>query len=273
MQTTEIDKLATALAKAQPRFGQIRRDKTVKVRTKAGAEYTFQYAPLETILEAVRIPLSEVGLALVHPIECNETHITCGAMLMHSSGQWLASHLKFARPALMQELGSALTYCKRYCTQAVLGVQADDDDDANSADGNHIAEQKVKAPRRAPGSVSKAETSADREKIKADKIAALDAAGEAAFGDGAVVPIDDRQENPREVESKKAAALAFVSNMTVPTDAGRCRKQMVQYQADGLMTEADLIEVEAAIVEKIASMAGLMPGTSVKQPKKELAKA
>ena len=56
--------LAAALAKAQSEFPPIPRDKTVTVQTKAGGSYTFSYAPLDTVLGAVRGPLTSNGFQL-----------------------------------------------------------------------------------------------------------------------------------------------------------------------------------------------------------------
>ncbi len=270
-----INELASALAKAQPRFGQIRRTKTVKVRTKTGGEYTFSYAPLEAVIDAVRVPLAEVGLSLIHPLETTETHVHAGAMLLHSSGQWIEDVIAVPRPPAMQELGSILTYLKRYCTQGVLGVQADDDDDGNLADGNHVTDKTrpvaEKAPRRAPGTVSQKEPSqAIQEKVKAEKIASLDAAAAAAFQPGDPLPIDDRQDDPRrDAASKRAIGIAKVQAMVEVGQAKGIRERIVANQADGLITEDDARAIEAAIVARVAELAGLMPGTEVKQPAKK----
>ncbi len=273
--STEINDLAAALAKAQPRFGQIRRTKTVKVRTKTGGEYTFSYAPLEAVIDAVRVPLAEVGLSLVHPVETTETHVHAGAMLLHSSGQWIEDMIAVPRPPAMQELGSILTYLKRYCTQGVLGVQADDDDDGNLADGNHVTDKTrpavEKAPRRAPGTVSQKDPSkSEQERIKAEKIAALEEAGKQAFGDGGLLPIDDRTEDPRrDAASKRAIGIAKAQAMVEVGQAKGIRERIVANQADGLLTEEDVLAIEAAIVARVAELAGLMPGTEVKQPAKK----
>ncbi len=304
MRTSEqIDALASALAKAQPRFGQIRRTKTVKVRTKTGGEYTFSYAPLEAVIDAVRVPLAEVGLSLIHPVETTETHVHAGAMLLHSSGQWIEDMIAVPRPPAMQELGSILTYLKRYCTQGVLGVQADDDDDGNLADGNHVTDKtRPVAPRREQarreadamregyiegkkeateraasdaakgvGPKSQKEPSqAVQEKVKAENIAKLDAAAAAAFQPGDPLPIDDRQDDPRrDAASKRAIGIAKAQSMVEVWQAKGIRERIVANQADGLITEDDARAIEAAIVARVAELAGLMPGTEVKQPAKK----
>jgi hypothetical protein len=56
----------------------------------------------------------------------------------HVSGQWLESD-SWCKPKglLPQDVGSAVTYLKRYSLCAMLGIVADDDDDANQAQGKN----------------------------------------------------------------------------------------------------------------------------------------
>jgi hypothetical protein len=263
MRTSEhINELAAALAKAQPNFGHIERSKTVQVRTDKGT-YSFAYAPLEEIISATRGSLNQHGLALVHPIESTDTHIVCGARLQHASGQYMESTITVPRPVKMQELGSCLTYIKRYCTQGVLGVQADDDDDANAADGNAITQQATKEqrPRAKPGTYSKKEE--PHEKVKQEKLAALEAAGKEAFG--GTLPIDDRRENPRDSVGKLGLGLAAARNMVVVQDADKLRKRIVENQADGTLTEDEACQIELAIVERIAELSNMTAGKNIKK--------
>lgn len=138
-----IDKLAMALAKAQGEFPVIPRDRTVRVKTRTGGEYTFSYAPLETLIACTRPALSKHGLAVVQ----ERVGMAVRTVLLHESGQWMASH---GTPILKMEEGpqadgSALTYAKRYDYSTMLLLAADEDDDANAAMGN-AAEKKDKAP-------------------------------------------------------------------------------------------------------------------------------
>jgi hypothetical protein len=54
-----------ALAAARPHFPAIRRNKTVTVRRRDGGTYTFTYATLDIVLDAVCPVLGAHGLALV----------------------------------------------------------------------------------------------------------------------------------------------------------------------------------------------------------------
>lgn len=133
---TEIQEAALykAFAAARADFAPIRRDATVQVRTRAGGTYTFRYATLDAILGATVPALSKHGLVVSHSFSGDE----CIAALLHCDGGRIETRLRLivAEGAGPQEYGSALTYARRYSIAALLGVVADEDDDANIAEGN-----------------------------------------------------------------------------------------------------------------------------------------
>jgi hypothetical protein len=138
-----VGALAAALSKAQGAMENPKRDRTVKVRTKTGAEYEFSYATLSAVLDAIRQPLADNGLCFTQTLGERSDKYTLRTTLLHASGETLVSET----PLLVQEqgnqaFGSALTYMKRYALCALLGVSADEDDDGNAGDGNSI-EKKV----------------------------------------------------------------------------------------------------------------------------------
>lgn len=122
------------LSRAQAAFQPIRRDKTVTVRTKAGGTYSFSYAPLEAILRATLPALNAEGFALVQHVEGDYLVTT----LYHAAGRLSGSIKIIVTEAGSQAYGSALTYARRYGVTLLLGICADDDDDANAADGNEV---------------------------------------------------------------------------------------------------------------------------------------
>lgn len=131
--------LAAALAKAQSSFPPISRDRKVTVETRTGGSYTFKYAPLDTIIAAVRGPLSDNGLALAQLLDGDDL-VT---MLMHKDGQTLTGRMPLPRTdgGTIQALGSAITYLRRYSIQAILGIAAEEDDDGNRAAGNIVRDR------------------------------------------------------------------------------------------------------------------------------------
>lgn len=130
--------LAAALAKAQAAFPPITRDKTVTVQTRqkpdgsGGGSYTFKYAPLDSILNATRKPLSDNGLAVLQLLD-EDVLVTS---LLHSSGAILSGRTPIPAAEGIQAYGSAITYLRRYAIQALLGIAAEEDDDGNAAAGN-----------------------------------------------------------------------------------------------------------------------------------------
>ena len=144
-QSQEIGELADALAKAQAEFPLLERTKTVRVKTRGGGEYTFSYAPLDVLIEAVRKPLSTNGLAFVQLFD-GPAVVT---RLLHASGQWIESRIVIQPIAddsgvTPQAVGSAITYARRYSLSALLGLADETDDDGNVASGNAAHEEAAK---------------------------------------------------------------------------------------------------------------------------------
>lgn len=158
-----IGKLAGALAKAQGAFEAIGKTREVRVKTRDGGSYTFAYAPLDEVLRAVRPGLAGNGLALTQTVADGEKGRRMTTTLLHESGEWMSSTTTLPGQATTaQEFGSQITYMRRYAIVSILGVVADEDDDANAADGNSAEGKDRKAsppPRQAPPSRAQAEKS------------------------------------------------------------------------------------------------------------------
>lgn len=136
--------IAAALASAQGEFGAVTRDKTVTVTMKSGGKYTFSYAPLESILHAVKPALSKNGLSLTQAMIVIDGKDYVETTLRHSSGQTISNRIPlFVKDDGPQAYGSALTYARRYGVTLLLCISADDDDDGNAAEGNS-SETKLK---------------------------------------------------------------------------------------------------------------------------------
>ena len=139
MQSETIGKLTEALSKFQGSIKQPKLNKSVKVSTKDGRSYTFQYADLGACISAAAPELKENGLAVIQTIQ-GQVLVTT---LSHSSGEFINSQLPLHQQTLLsasfQSIGSMITYLKRYAYCAILGIVADDDDDdANAACGNQV---------------------------------------------------------------------------------------------------------------------------------------
>ena len=128
---TEHANLTAALVAAQAAFGDVKKDKQVNVRTKEGKTYHYTYADLGTTLDAVMPALHANGLALVQPMEVREGKAGIITRLMHTSGDTLEGWTPLSGTmSTAQEMGSAITYARRYGLTALLCLAAEDDDGA-----------------------------------------------------------------------------------------------------------------------------------------------
>jgi ERF superfamily protein len=126
MNTSEqISELAAALAAAQGMMENA-------IMNRTNPHFKTKYADLAAVLNAARKPLSANGLAIVQTIGDGVLH----TRLLHTSGQWIASEHPLPMSGRPQEIGSALTYARRYSLSALIGIAADEDDDANATRSN-----------------------------------------------------------------------------------------------------------------------------------------
>lgn len=123
-----IGAIAAALAKAQAVMRNPAFDK------QNSAYQGFRYASLAAHLDAIRNPLSMHGISVVQPTavaEAGKVHVT--TMLLHTSGEWIASEITMPCGNTATAVGSALTYARRYSLAALVGIVGEDDDDGNAA--------------------------------------------------------------------------------------------------------------------------------------------
>jgi hypothetical protein len=84
-----------------------------------------KYADLNAILDAVEPILLENGMILLQPIQGNSV---CTQIVDIDSGATLQSCMDLPQGVTPQNMGSAITYYRRYTLQAALSLQAVDDD-------------------------------------------------------------------------------------------------------------------------------------------------
>jgi hypothetical protein len=119
--------LNAALAKAQEEFPAINKEKTAKA-----GNYSYNYASLDAFLNACRPVLAKHGIALVQPFEIDGDMPVLLTELRHTSGEVISSRFPLLRrPETDQQLGSTLTYLRRYTLAAMLGVAAEEDVDGD----------------------------------------------------------------------------------------------------------------------------------------------
>ncbi len=134
-----IQDLTKALAKAQAEMKPATFDKT-------NPHFKNKYASLASVIEAVRKPLSDNGIAYTQTEEILAEFGPILVTRLYLGEQWISSVHALPTGVTPQVFGSALTYARRQSLQALCGLAADEDDDANAADGNSVVHQPKKEP-------------------------------------------------------------------------------------------------------------------------------
>jgi hypothetical protein len=113
------------------------RDSRAVVETKKGGTYSYAYAGLDAVLDLVRPVLARHGLALTQPVEATpDGLVKVTTRILHRRGEVALQAPTIARVVEggPQELGSFVTYARRYQVLALLGIHpAGEDDDAAAA--------------------------------------------------------------------------------------------------------------------------------------------
>ena len=130
--TDHIGELAAALAKFQAELPAIGKNETATVVTSKG-KYSYSYASLGDISRIVLPLLGRNGLSWLTKPALNETgRFVLTYKLMHSSGECEGGEYPLAGNT-PQEIGSSITYARRYTLCSMTGVAPDDDDDGAAA--------------------------------------------------------------------------------------------------------------------------------------------
>jgi hypothetical protein len=137
---TALGELAKALAAFQAEVPVVPKKQTAKIETGQGRNYSYTYADLATIAPVVMPLLAKHGLAFTTLPTAGERPLLV-AMLVHTSGQYVTGELPITGRT-PQEIGSSLTYGRRYLLGCLTGVVTDDDDDG------HLAERAARRPRK-----------------------------------------------------------------------------------------------------------------------------
>lgn len=141
-------KIAQALADFQADMPAVTKSKKAKVPTKSGGEYTYTYADLADVSAQAMPLLRQNGLAFSACPRRTEHGYELVGLLLHVSGESLqgALPLNGNQP---QEIGSALTYARRYLLGCMTGLVTDDDDDgATAQNATRRTEAKITAKTR-----------------------------------------------------------------------------------------------------------------------------
>lgn len=121
-----IKELAKALTLFKTKVGSIKKDST-------NPHFKNRYASLSTILDNIRVPLLECNLEF---IQIPDADMLITILTHMESGEFVQSNYQLNPVSNNpQGIGSAITYARRYALGAILGLNIEEDDDANSASG------------------------------------------------------------------------------------------------------------------------------------------
>ena len=136
--------LMKSLAEFQQECPIIKKLETARIKTKAGGEYTYNYAGLPSIHEIIDPLLFKHGLVLSQPLEYNESKAFVHTILFHlESGEILESLVEIPKvtfPGMndYQAFGTGITYLRRYPLASILGIVTDEDNDGAAGQGSKL---------------------------------------------------------------------------------------------------------------------------------------
>ncbi len=122
-----ISELAKALSSFQGKMVAVKKDAV-------NPFYKSKYATLDTIWETIRNPLAENGLSVTQTLGFTLEGKSFLETTLYHGGEWTSGQ-QLLNPVKddPQSFGSAISYARRYGLSAILGIVADEDDDANIA--------------------------------------------------------------------------------------------------------------------------------------------
>jgi hypothetical protein len=163
----KISGLLQAKFRALQELPEITKTRTAKVPLKNGGQYSYKYADLSDILSIVQPILLRNDLMLTHSTlpGANGRDQLITRLVHVKSGESEESIIELPEYSGPQELGSLLTYFRRYEVCLILGIQADEDEDGavaqQAARTAKVASVVSKVAPVAPAPVTQTGTGAD----------------------------------------------------------------------------------------------------------------
>ena len=224
----------------------------------------YKYADLAQIMTAVRPVLAKHNLVVMQDVETSDTgDVLVFTTLVHASGEtFKGGPLAAKMPPNPQQVGSIISYFRRYQLTARLGIAVEDDDGAAASKGKPAGEKNQNPPSPQDPQTKKAMALFDQLKVKDRKqrlamTSAILGRKIASWGDvpskerGTVIDDLNRRLSAAEVSSRQADAdeqlerdllsAAGLDPAEDPTDAGPARFDEV----DEPRIDSDLDEVHA----------------------------
>jgi len=110
-------------------------------KSATNSHFKNRYADLAEVLNTVRPVFARHGLAIIQSVSSDQQLVTVATTIAHKEGGYLTSSLACTAPTTkIQDLGSMVTYLRRYSVAALAGISQEDDD------GNAASQRPAKAP-------------------------------------------------------------------------------------------------------------------------------
>lgn len=141
----------------------------VKANKADTGRYGYTYASISDLIADTRPTLAEHGLVALTPVHEHPEGLACTVTILHSSGERLDfGPTPFPSGKDAQSTGSWITYMRRYCLLAALGMGAEDDD-GKAAQAPPRQQQRAQEPP-PQGITSKEAGERVRAKLEADGV-------------------------------------------------------------------------------------------------------
>lgn len=220
--------LAEALAAFQAEIPTVRKGNTADVKSDRGS-YSYSYADLSDITEKAMPLLGKHGLSFTaKPTFVADLGFVLVYELRHDSGDFDGGTYPLPNPSTpAQQMGSAITYARRYTLCSVTGIApGGDDDDAGAIQqlqyGPPQPRQQQQPPQQRPTSVPARDWAAEAQKLVDDGTATKATLGgmwQGARADGAPLDVLDRIAALGRVQAAKEDQDTAAEGSTTPADA------------------------------------------------------
>jgi len=190
-----VTKIASALLLAQKEIGGAKKGAT-------NPFFKMKYSDLGAVMEACKDAFNNHGISVIQPIEFVDGVNVVKTILLHESGEYIGSSMKVSckNPDNPQEMGSAITYAKRYALQALAFIPTEDDDGEGATKPSRVTTEPIKttsAPQ--PTTQIKDGKCADCGKPVAEKVASF---SKSKFGKVACFDCQQKQKPQAKTEPK-----------------------------------------------------------------------
>lgn len=119
--TQHQPQLPAALNRAQKNIGAAKKGS-------ANPFFKSSYADLGSVMEACKEALNNEGISVLQPVGRDSLGDFVETILLHTSGERISGKMYLTAVKNMQELGSAISYARRYGLQSLAFIPAADDD-------------------------------------------------------------------------------------------------------------------------------------------------